>query len=102
MPLPDRIEPGTEKVGRRQSREQVSALLTTREQNVSCVGFGSTQAELNAEVAAFRERIASADCGHYRARDDRPDLGHRHQPLARLIFSREFCDLRVNMGRARS
>jgi len=31
------------------------------------------------QVAAFRERIAAADCGHHRAREDRPDPRHAHQ-----------------------
>src|SRR5207253_10238390 len=47
------------------------------------------QAEPGAEVAALRERIAGADRGHHRARDDWPDAWHRHQPLARLIFTPE-------------
>src|SRR5205807_6585491 len=47
------------------------------------------QPEPGAEVAAFGERIAGADRSHHRARDDRPDARHRHQPLARLILTGE-------------
>jgi len=47
------------------------------------------QPKPGAEVAAFRERISRADRGHSRARDDRPNAGHSHQPLAALILSRQ-------------
>src|SRR5262249_2965519 len=51
------------------------------------------QAEPGAEVAALREPIAGADGSHHRARDDRPDARHRHQPFAGLILTRERFDL---------
>src|SRR6516225_2478028 len=44
------------------------------------------QPKPGAEVAAFRERISSADRGHHSTRDDRPNAGHGHQPLAALIL----------------
>ena len=37
-------------------------------------------------MAAFRERISAADRGHHRARDDRPDARHAHQPRTALVL----------------
>src|SRR5690349_19582922 len=51
------------------------------------------QPEPGAEVAAFREGIAAADRSHHRARDDRADARHRHQPLAALVLTSQPLDL---------
>src|SRR5262249_33462468 len=51
------------------------------------------QPEPGTEVAALRKRIAGADRSYHRARDDRPNARHRHQPFARLIFTRQLFDL---------
>src|SRR5262245_51076108 len=51
------------------------------------------QPEPGAEVAAFREGIAGADCGHHRARDNRANARHRHQPLATLVLTSQPLDL---------
>src|SRR5262249_24265214 len=51
------------------------------------------QPEPGTEVAALRKRIAGADPSYHRARDDRPNARHRHQPFARLIFTRQLFDL---------
>src|ERR671935_2982946 len=51
------------------------------------------QPKPGAEIAAFRERISSADRGHHRTRDDRPNARHGHQPLAALILPRQRLDL---------
>src|SRR6266478_3730492 len=51
------------------------------------------EAQPSGEVAAFRERIAGADCGHHRTGDDRPDPRHAHQPLAAGIPARKNLDL---------
>src|SRR5580700_6258147 len=40
------------------------------------------QSEPGAEVTAFGECSTVADRGDRRTRDDRPDAGHRHQPVA--------------------
>jgi hypothetical protein len=41
------------------------------------IRLGITQP--SSKVAAFRERIAGADCGHHRAKGDWPDPRHAHQ-----------------------
>src|SRR5215813_4364530 len=51
------------------------------------------QPKPGAEVAAFRERISSADRGHHSTRDDRPNAGHGHQPLAALVLPCQRFDL---------
>src|SRR5262245_45830825 len=50
------------------------------------------QPKPRAKVAAFRERISSADRGHHSTRDDRPNAGYGHQPLAALILPRQCFD----------
>src|SRR5258708_15322654 len=45
------------------------------------------------EVAAFRERIAAADCGHHRAGDDRPNPRHAHQAFTADIPACKNLDL---------
>ena len=45
------------------------------------------------EVAAFRERIAGADCGHHRAGDDRPNPRYAHQALTAGILACKNFDL---------
>src|SRR6516162_10942730 len=45
------------------------------------------------EVAAFRERIAGADCGHHRAGDDRPNPRYAHQPLTTRVSACKGLDL---------
>src|SRR6266481_258737 len=57
--------------------------------------------EPGAEVAAFRERIAGADRGHHRARDDRADAGDRHQSLAAFVLTSQRFDLAGEAPNAR-
>src|SRR5262245_26801228 len=45
------------------------------------------------EVAAFRERIAGADCRHHRARDDRSNPRYAHQALTDGISARKNLNL---------
>src|SRR6516162_2934813 len=45
------------------------------------------------EVAAFRERIAGADCGHHRAGDDWPNPRHAHQAFTADIPTCKSLDL---------
>src|SRR5262252_3519167 len=45
------------------------------------------------EVAAFRERIAGADCRHHRARDDRSNPRYAHQALTAGISARKNLNL---------
>src|ERR1700747_2470329 len=51
------------------------------------------ESEPCAEVAAFRERIAAADRGHHRARDNRADAGDRHQAFATFVLASQRFDL---------
>ena len=51
------------------------------------------QAQPGGEVAAFGERISTADRGHHRAGDDWTDAGHAHQPLAAGVLARDGFDL---------
>src|SRR5262249_6531831 len=51
------------------------------------------QSEPGTKVAAFCEGISSADCGHHRARDDRADARHRHQPLTPFVVTGQRCNL---------
>src|SRR6476659_4241438 len=51
------------------------------------------QSEPGAEVAAFGECSAVADRGDRRTRDDRPDAGHRHQPVACRVPTGQRSDL---------
>src|SRR5262249_4105620 len=54
-----------------------------------------------AEVAAFRERIAGADRGHHRARDDWADARDRHQSRAAFVLSSQRFDLAGEVLNAR-
>src|SRR5215471_13355147 len=54
-----------------------------------------------AEVAAFRERIAGADRGHHRARDDRADARNRHQSLTAFVLTSQRFDLAGEVLNAR-
>src|ERR1700730_6929787 len=51
------------------------------------------QSEPGAEVAAFGECSTVADRGDRRTRDDRPDAGHRHQPVACRVPTGQRSDL---------
>src|SRR6516225_2192785 len=44
------------------------------------------------EVAAFRERIAAADCSYHRAGDDWPNPRHAHQPLTTRVSACKVLD----------
>src|SRR5262245_17499533 len=56
-------------------------------------GLFRDKAQPSSEVAAFRERIAGADCGHHRAGDDGPDTRYTHQSLAAVVTARKNLDL---------
>src|SRR5262245_49456664 len=51
------------------------------------------QPKPRAEVAALRKRVSRSDCGHHRTRDDWPNAGYAHQPLAAFILPRQRFDL---------
>src|SRR5262249_17880474 len=51
------------------------------------------QPKPGAEVAAFRDRISSADRGHHSTRDDRTNAGPGHPPLAALVLPCQRFDL---------